>query len=145
MSLIKSNSNRTGNGLWSDLFDTERFFNNRWFEGEFESVPAVNVKETDEDFSLEFAAPGYSKGDFTVNVEGNTLSISAEKESESEREDGRFTRKEFSYNSFERHFTLPQAVVADKTDASYKDGILKVRIPKQEKVKTQVRKAISVA
>jgi HSP20 family protein len=132
--------------LFSDFFDTERFFGNRWFEKEFnQNLPAVNVIENGKEFSLEFAAPGFKKEDFTVNVEDNVLMVSAEKEKESNSENDRFTRREFSYSSFSRSFTLPRTVNSENIDAKYTNGILKLTIPKKEEAKVKPAKQIKVA
>ena len=139
MTLVKTNKN--GNpfpSVLSDFFDNDKFFSNRFFEKEFErSIPAVKIKENNNEFNIEFAAPGFNKNDFKINVEENMLTISAEKEEEKNEEKNRFTRKEFSYNSFSRSFTLPQTVNADKIDAKYNEGILKLNIPKKEETKTK--------
>lgn len=147
MTLVKTN--KSGNlfpTLMSDFFDNDNFFANRWFEKEFNrSLPAVNVKENNKEFNIEFAAPGFKKNDFKINVEENILTISAEKQDEKNEEKDNYTRKEFSYNSFSRSFTLPQTVNADKIDAKYNDGILNLSIPKREEAKTQPKKEIKVA
>ena len=147
MTLVKTN--KSGNlfpTLMSDFFDNDNFFENRWFEKEFNrSLPAVNVKENNKEFNIEFAAPGFKKNDFKINVEENILTISAEKQDEKNEEKDNYTRKEFSYNSFSRSFTLPQTVNADKIDAKYNDGILNLSIPKREEAKTQPKKEIKVA
>ncbi len=147
MSLVKTNRKGTMFPVvLSDFFDNDKFLSNRWFEREFEqSLPAVNIKENDNEFNIEFAAPGFNKNDFKINVEENTLTISAEKQEEKEEEKNRFTRKEFSYNSFSRSFTLPQSVNSDKIDAKYNDGILKLNIPKKEEAKVLPKKEIKVA
>lgn len=132
--------------LLSDFFDTDRFFNNSFFEKELgHSLPAVNIKENGKEFDIEFAAPGFKKDDFNVNVEENVLTISAEKKDEKKEENDRFTRKEFSYNSFSRSFTLPQTVISEKIDAKYNDGILRLCIPKKEGAKSLSKKEIKVA
>lgn len=99
------------------------------------AVPAVNVKENDESFDLELAAPGFNKGDFNVEVKDNTLTISStQKERKEENEKGKYTRREFSFRSFRRMFHLPKTVNKDAIKADYKDGILNVNIPKSEPV-----------
>ncbi|MGZ3749736.1 MAG: Hsp20/alpha crystallin family protein [Bacteroidia bacterium] len=111
------------------------------------SVPAVNVKETDSAFELEMAAPGMEKKDFTIELERDTLIISAQKENKSEEknEDGRYQRKEFSYQSFKRSFNLPEDLVkADEISANYKEGILHIMIPKKEPAKPKLLKQISI-
>lgn len=105
------------------------------------STPSVNVKENEKEFSLEVAAPGLQKEDFKVELNENILSISAEKKTEinETNEQTKFTRKEFSYASFKRSFTLDEeSVDAENIVAKYENGILHVVIPK--KVKTEVEK-----
>ncbi len=144
MTLVKKNGNLFPS-LMSDFFDADRFFAPRWLEKEFEqNIPAVNVKESNTEFNIEFAAPGFNKSDFKINVESNVLTISAEKKEEKKNENEKFTRREFSYNSFSRSFTLPQTVNADKIDAKYNDGILKLNIPKKEEVKALPKKEVKV-
>jgi HSP20 family protein len=144
-----SNRNKNENfvpTLFSDIFDNAKFFGKNWLEREFgQSFPAVNIKETNKDFALEFAAPGFKKEDFKVNVDNNILTINAEKEEEKNEENKRFTRKEFSYNSFSRSFTLPENVNSEKIDAKYTDGILKLSVPKKEETKALPKKEIKVA
>ena len=148
MSLVKTNK-ANGNmfpTLVSDFFNTDNFFSNNWFEKEFaNTLPAVNIKESNKQFTIEFAAPGFKKDDFKIQVEANTLNISAEKKEEKNEETEKFTRKEFSYNSFSRSFTLPQTVDANKIDAKYNDGILCLNISKKEEVKTLPKKEIKVS
>lgn len=145
MTLVKSN--KTGNlfpSVFSDFFENDRFFNNQWFE-KVSNVPAVNIKETDVEFNVELAAPGFKKADLKVDIDNNVLTISAEKKEEKSEEGKRFTRKEFSYNSFSRSFTLPSSVEGDKIDAKYTDGILKLVIPKKEEAKAKSKKEIKIS
>lgn len=146
MSLIKTKKN--GDlipSVLSDFFDTDRFFNTRWLEREFEqTLPSVNIRENGKEFNIELAAPGFNRNDFKVNVEENVLTISAERKEEKKEENERFTRKEFSYNTFSRSFTLPQTVNGEKIDAKYTDGILRLCIPKKEEAKTLPKKEIKV-
>ena len=109
------------------------------------SMPAVNVKENNEQFDLELAAPGMEKKDFNIEVDQNVLTISSEKEAkEEENVAGLFTRREFSYHSFKRSFNLPETVDYGKIAASYKDGILSVVIPKKEEAKPQPVRKIAI-
>lgn len=145
MTLVKSNTSPAPS-VWSDFFDNDKFFSDRWIAKELnQSLPAVNIKESGNGFSIDFAAPGYKKSDFKINVKGNVLSVNAEKQDESKEENEKFTRQEFAYASFSRSFTLPQAVNADKIEAKYTDGILKLSIPKKEEAKAQSKKEITVA
>lgn len=144
MSIVKANKNEGFfPSVFSDFFDNDRFFNNRWFES-VSNMPAVNIKETDADFDVEFAAPGFKKTDFKVDIDNNVLTISAEKKDEKNEENKRYTRKEFSYSSFSRSFTLPQSVDSEKIDAKYNDGILKLHILKKEVAKSRSKKEIKI-
>lgn len=96
------------------------------------STPAVNVLEEEDRFELHVAAPGLKKNDFDVQVENGVLSVSAEREEEEKKEEDNFTRREFSYTSFHRQFTLPENVEDEDIKAEYEDGVLKIRIPKKE-------------
>jgi HSP20 family protein len=111
------------------------------------SVPAVNVIENDDEFRIEVAAPGLEKNDFKVDLENNVLSISSEKEMKNEEEDksGKFMRREFSYSSFKRSFTIPQSVDAEKINAKHKDGVLYISIPKKDEAKQKPPKQISIS
>ena len=109
------------------------------------SVPAVNIVENKDDYRIEVAAPGLNKEDFKVNLENNVLTVSSEKEEKREDNDERIMRREFSYASFERSFTLPVTVDADKIKATHKDGILQITIPKKEEAKQKPMRQIKVA
>lgn len=125
---------------WPTLFDPgwmEKFFNapiDEFFNmGKVMNVPAVNVSETDEEFNLTVAAPGMEKNDFKIEAYDEMLTISAEKEKEERDEkNGRFNRREYNYNSWVRSFTLPENCDTGKIDAAYKNGELKIMIPKLE-------------
>ena len=122
-----------------------------WGSNNFSStdttLPAVNVKETDDAFEIEVAAPGMTKKDFKVNLENNVLTISSErKEEKKEEEKGRFTRREFSYQSFQRSFTIPENMVeGDKISAKYNDGLLCIHLPKREAVKPKPAREIAIS
>jgi HSP20 family protein len=111
------------------------------------TLPAVNVRETNEDFRIEVAAPGMKREDFKVELDNNLLTISSQREENNERKDpdGTYTRREFSYQSFQRSFTLPEnKVEGDKIAARYEDGILKIVVPKNEKAKVKPAKQIAI-
>ena len=129
--------------LFPSLFDD--FFKpwNEWFDtsalGRAITVPAVNITENVNDYNISVAAPGLKKNDFHINVDGNMLTIIAEKEeTKEEKEEENYTRKEYNYSSFSRSFTLPQEVNREKIEASYEDGVLKLVLPKKEEVKKAV-------
>jgi HSP20 family protein len=116
------------------------------FSGPNSTLPAVNVRETDDDFILEVAAPGMSKKDFKINYQNNLLTISSEKEEKTEDKNDGYSRKEFSYTSFQRSFTVPgNEVDSDKITATYADGILNVKIPKREEVKPKPAREIKIS
>lgn len=109
------------------------------------TLPAVNIRENENEFTVEVAVPGMNKEDFKINVENNILTISSEKTIENEDSNDRYTRKEFSYQSFERSFNLPKDVVEnDKITASYKNGELRITIPKKEEAKPTPPKLIEI-
>ncbi|MBK6950950.1 MAG: Hsp20/alpha crystallin family protein [Crocinitomicaceae bacterium] len=129
--------------VWGDVFGN--IFNNDWvnmptnLKEQFGSFPAVNVKETDADFQIEMAAPGKQKEDFKIDVNENMLTISSEKTNSKEEVEDKYTRKEFSYQSFKRSFKLPEIADSDNTTATYTDGILKISIPKKDTKKHGVK------
>jgi HSP20 family protein len=109
------------------------------------NVPAVNITERKDDYLVSLAAPGLKKEDFKIDVEGNLLTISSEKEEENEEKEEKYTRQEYSYSSFERSFTLPNEVDKDKIDAHYQDGVLELVLPKKEEAKKMaISKKIAV-
>jgi len=123
----------------NDLFD----WSNRNFSSTNTTLPAVNIKENKDGFEVEMSAPGFEKGDFKIELNNSLLTITSEKKSESEnKHDHRFTRREFSYQSFSRSFTIPDTVEGDKIEAKYDKGILTVSIPKKEESKPKPIKQI---
>jgi HSP20 family protein len=129
---------------WVDnFFRDDDFFANRWTREL--TVPAVNVKETDTAFDLEVAAPGMKKDDFKLEVKEGMLYISAETKMEKEEKENDYTRREFSYSTFERSFWLPENVKSDNIKATYKDGILMITLPKVKVEKKEPSKLIKIA
>jgi HSP20 family protein len=149
MSLIKFNNRNRLFPSWNNdslksFLSSDDFFNNDFLE-EDSLMPAMNVKEHDDDFEIEFAAPGFSKKDFEVTIDDNILNVCGEKKTEVEEKEEDYTRKEFSYNSFKRSLSLPKTVNADQNvKASYKNGILKLNLQKKEELKEQPKKVIEV-
>ncbi|MEI6555884.1 MAG: Hsp20/alpha crystallin family protein [Paludibacter sp.] len=124
-----------------DLFD----WSNRNFSVTNTTLPSVNIKENTDAFTVEVAAPGFEKGDFKLELNHDLLTISSEKKVESETKDGeQFTKREFSYQSFSRSFTLPQTTDGERIEASYDNGILKVSIPKKEEAKPKPARTIEI-
>ncbi|MBT8324836.1 MAG: Hsp20/alpha crystallin family protein [Winogradskyella sp.] len=148
MSLIKFN-NRNRLFPWNNenlksILSTEDFFNTDFFE-EDGLMPAMNVKEREEDYEVEFAAPGFTKKDFEITLEDNMLKVCGEKERKSQEKEEDYTRREFSYSSFKRSLQLPNTIDANKDiKASYKDGILKLNLLKKPEAKTLPKKVIEV-
>lgn len=121
-------------------------WNNSNFTTTGSSLPAVNIRETNDSYEVEMAAPGMSKKDFKIELDNNLLTITSEKRSEQEQKEGeRYTKREFSYQSFQRSFSLPKEVVdADKIAAKYEDGVLRLSIPKKEEAKPRPPKQIAI-
>ena len=129
--------------MMSDLFDNSNFFDSDVF-GPI-TAPAVNVKETDQEFVIELAAPGLSKEDFNIDVKNGVLSISSENETSSEQKEENYTRKEFSYSSFSRSFSLPENINMEDINALYKEGVLSVTLAKKEPREESPSRTISVS
>ncbi|MFC4873904.1 Hsp20/alpha crystallin family protein [Negadavirga shengliensis] len=132
----------------------DRFFDgglmdwdNSNFAGNDSTLPAVNVKENENRFQIEVAAPGLKKEDFKINFDNGRLTISSEKKTEREEKDGdRTTRREFSYQSFQRSFSIPENTIdADKIMANYQDGILHITLPKREEAKPKPAREIKIS
>ena len=121
------------------------FFNDDVFRSEYQNTrPAVNIKETEEGYGLEVAAPGFAKEDFKIDLDHDLLTISVEKENKTEEEKNGYTRREFNYASFKRSFTLPETVDREKIQASYTNGILNVGLPKKEQ-EQKLKRNISIS
>ena len=149
MSIIKRNNNGFFMPELFDDFISRNLFD--WGSSNFSNsgttLPAVNIRETNENFEVEMAAPGMNKNDFNILLEGNTLTIGSEKSDEHEEKEGeKFSRREFRYQSFQRRFTLPKEVVdVDQINAKYENGILKLSIPKKEEAKQKPPRMINIS
>ena len=131
--------------LFDDFFKPwNEWFGNGGSWGRTMDVPAVNISEQKDEYLVSLAAPGMKKDDFKIDVDGNILTISSEKEESREEKEKKFTRKEYSYSSFSRSFTLPDEVNKEKIEAKYEDGILKVSLPHRERAKMPQAKHIAV-
>lgn len=109
------------------------------------TLPAVNIKETAEEYLIELAIPGMNKSDFNIDVDNKVLSISSEVETKNEDTNENYTRREFGYSSFKRTFTLPETVEEEKVMATYEDGILCVHLPKREEAKQKPARRIEIS
>ena len=147
MSITKWNNNAGMTNLFDDFFSRDLW---NWGSANHSNtdttLPAVNIRETAENFEVEMAAPGMNKEDFRIELEGNELRISSERRKENETKDGeRFTRREFSYQSFQRSFTLPKDVMdVDQIHAKYENGVLQLLIPKKEEAKQKPPRMIEI-
>ena len=123
------------------------FFKPDWFggmENYGNSFPAVNITEGETGFELELAVPGQKKEDFNVEIDENVMTISMEVKKEAEAKDKNFTRREFTFRSFKRSFSLPETVDTDKIEATYLDGILKFSLPKREEALPNPKRVIEI-
>ena len=149
MTLTKRNGNVPASlpGLLDDFFTRDLFdWSTSNFSGDGTTLPAVNVKETSDSFEVEMAAPGMNKDDFKVELNNNVLTISSEQKQEHEEKEGeKYSRKEFSYQLFQRSFHLSkEAVDADNIQAKYENGALRLQIPKREEVKQKPSRLINI-
>lgn len=107
--------------------------------------PALNIKEKKNEFEIELAAPGFNKKDFEISIADGCLNIVAKKSESNEEKDENYTRKEFSYNAFEKSLQLPETVIDEKIKAKYENGILKFSLAKKEEAKKQKPKIIEIS
>ena len=140
MTLVKFNNghkNHVVNPFFSDVYN---LLNDSVLSDKFAiRTPAVNIAENENEFEVELAVPGLKKEDFKINLEKNVLTVSAEKKAEEVNENKKFSKREYSYSSFSRSFTLPQSADQNKIEADYTDGILKLTIAKKEEAKIVTR------
>lgn len=144
MTLVKRRENMFPS-MWNDLFNDDFFRGRSLANSEF-TVPAVNIKENAENYTIELAVPGKKKEDFNIELDHNLLTISSEEKTESteDNKDRNYTKREFKYSSFSRSFTLPDAADSEKIKASYDEGILKIEIGKKEEAKEKPKRMIEI-
>lgn len=146
MTLVKFNSDKRSNDSllpgFNDVFDS--IFNDSFFNDRMTSrVPAANISESEDNFHVELAAPGLKKEDFKINLDRNVLNISVENQNEQQDVQKNYSKREYSYSSWVRSFTLPESANAEKIEAAYTDGILRIDIAKREEAKT-IRRQIEI-
>ncbi|RRQ46683.1 Hsp20/alpha crystallin family protein [Chryseobacterium sp. SC28] len=132
--------------LFDDFFTRDLFnWGNSNFSASRTTLPSVNIKEKDDVFEVEVAAPGMQKEDFKITLDRGVLTISSEKEEREEEKNENYTQREFSYQSFQRSFTLETEVVDDEhIEAKYENGVLRLIIPKKEGAKMQSPRLIEI-
>lgn len=144
MSLIKYNPTELRPVTFNNLFD--RFFNDNFTtpekNGSYAFVPQVDIAETEKAFELHFVVPGVDKSGISIDLQDGKLTVSGERKVENEKNEKNFHSRESFFGSFERSFYLPDNINEEKVEASYKDGILNITIPKDEK--KVVKKTITV-
>jgi len=148
MKLAKRNWNNFS--LFSPMFDNYNRellnWDNKNYSSTSTTVPAVNIKENGDTFEVEVAAPGMAKDDFRVTLDGNLLTIASAKEEQNEEHKDNYTRREFSYQSFQRSFELQKDVVdQDNIQARYENGMLRLTIPKKEEAKQKEPRLIEIS
>ena len=142
MKTLVNRSNPRFNNLPS-IFD-ELIFNNERNPLHKTFTPSVNIKEDEAAFTMEFSLPGYLKEDIDIKVENEMLTVSSEKKHEVEETEENFTRKEFSFASFKRSFTLPEIVDVENIEAKAENGILTVVLPKNKELLAAKVKSIAI-
>jgi len=141
MTLVKFNPENKRNSLmpgFNDVFDS--IFNDTFFADRMiNRVPAANISESADHYHVELAVPGLKKEDFKLNLERNVLSISVEQQTEDKQQERNYAKREYSYSSFVRSFTLPESADENGIQATYNNGVLAINIPKREEAKTVSR------
>lgn len=143
MTLVKRNNSYGLPTIFDEFFKPDFFGGMQNLSA---NLPAVNIKETDENFFLELASPGLKKEDFNLELDNNILTIWSEVKNESTDtdENGKYSRREFSYSSFKRSFTLPESVDESQINATYDAGVLKVMLPKKEEALPKAKRMIEI-
>lgn len=124
---------------WNGWFNNGDHFWNKSL-----SVPAVNISESKDHYEVSLAVPGMKKEDFKIDVQGDMLTISSEKEESKTEKEKKFTRKEYSYSSFSRSFNLPDEVNKEKIEARYENGVLILSLPFNGEIRKEAAKQIAV-
>lgn len=131
-------------GIFDEFF-TGNLLPNFVEEGAWKSTPAVNIYETNEKFEIEIAAPGLEKDDFKIDLKDEYLTVSSErKDRKEEKEKGKVVRSEFKYSSFQRSFSLPHEINASAINATHKNGVLTIELPKKVEYKNNLSRQIEI-
>ena len=135
--------NRTYPSFLDEFFGRD-FYPAHYQRSGFKNLPAVNIVEGENEYSIEVAAPGLEKKDFSIDIDNDCLTISSSRDDSSEDRQDQYTRREFRYNSFSRSFNLPETVDSENISASHKNGVLNVNIPKKEEAKAKPAHKIAI-
>jgi HSP20 family protein len=141
MTMMRMNQNSELSDLFENLFGNKQ--REEMKQRKYQCAPSTNIIENKDGFELQMAVPGFQKKDVKISLEKNVLTITSEKEAEKQDEEVKFTRREFVYGTFSRSFTLPDTIDVENINADFKNGILKVTLPKMEEVK--ISKEIKIA
>jgi len=131
-SLMKTTRTPLLRRMMEDFWNNESLLERQLLNADIQA-PAVNIRETDQSFEIEVAAPGYQKEDFQLNLQNNVLTITAENKREIQEGKENYTRQEFSYSSFSRSFTLPENVEEGEIKAKYENGLLHLHLKKSDR------------
>jgi len=142
--LVRTNEKPFNNvaSIFDNLFNNESFNIPRASVGN--TTPAVNIRENEDEFFLDFAIPGINKENVNIELDKDLLTVSSEINENKEETKGNFTRREFHYASFKRSFILPETVDTTKIKADYNNGVLNISIPKKEEAKPKPVRAIKI-
>jgi HSP20 family protein len=145
MTLVRTNNpfGKSIDGLMNELFNELPSTLGKTFREDVWAFPPVNITEQNDVYQLQLSAPGYDKTDFSLKLDGNILTISAEKKTANKVENEKVIRREFTAKSFKRSFTVDDKIDAGNIKAKYENGILYVELPKKEEVKA-VAKQITI-
>lgn len=136
---VNNNFGRSFDGMMKELFNEFPSAAGRTFREDVLNFPPVNIVEKAEGYEVALAVPGFEKADFNVKLDDKILTISTEKKEEAVTEGNKMIRKEFSYKSFKRSFTLDDKIDAEGISARYENGILKLELPKKENQKAAAK------
>ena len=139
MRIVKYNNNNVFPSLMNEFFNDDFGMN---FLNRSHSVPSVNSVENNDSFEIDLAVPGMKKEDFTIELNDKVLVISSETSNTMENDKMRLN--EFNFSSFQRSFRVPDSVDLDKIKASYKNGILKIKLPKRKESISKPNRVINI-
>ena len=139
MKIVKYNNNNIFPSLINEFFNDDfrvNFLNRNY------SIPSVNTIENDDSFEIDLAVPGMKKDDFSIELDNNVLIISSETSNNVSNEKLRLN--EFNFSSFQRSFKVPESVNLDKIKGNYKNGILKILLPKKKNSISKSNRIITI-